>query len=227
MLRSVVVWGGAGQLGRVVVSHFNASNRWRTISVDLLQNDEAAANIIVPKAGPVESNALYLINALRELASPDSRAGIDAAVCVAGGWAGGNIASSTVLQDFEGQLSCNLRPALMCAHVASQVLNEDGLLVLTGAQTVYKGGTPGMIPYGLVKSATHHLIASLALPQSGLPARTTVVGILPTTLDTEMNRKWMPKEDFSRWTPLVQVAGTVLKWADGRERPQNGAMIPV
>jgi dihydropteridine reductase len=63
-----------------------------------------------------------------------------------------------------------------------------------------------MIGYGMAKSAVHHLTKSLAGQNSGLPAESLVVAILPITLDTPMNRKWMADADFSTWTPLQFVA---------------------
>lgn len=63
-----------------------------------------------------------------------------------------------------------------------------------------------MIGYGLAKAAVHQLTKSLAQKESGLPGDASVVAILPVTLDTPMNRKWMPKADFSTWTPLEFVA---------------------
>jgi NAD(P)-dependent dehydrogenase (short-subunit alcohol dehydrogenase family) len=64
----------------------------------------------------------------------------------------------------------------------------------------------GMIGYGMAKAAVHQLTQSLAGPGSGLPDNATALAILPVTLDTPMNRKWMSKADFSTWTPLDFVA---------------------
>lgn len=58
----------------------------------------------------------------------------------------------------------------------------------------------------MAKAAVHHLTKSLASQNSGLPENAIAVAILPITLDTPMNRKWMPKADFSTWTPLEFVA---------------------
>lgn len=63
-----------------------------------------------------------------------------------------------------------------------------------------------MIGYGLAKAAVHQLTKSLAQHGSGLPTDASVIAILPITLDTPMNRKWMPQADFSTWTPLEFVA---------------------
>jgi dihydropteridine reductase len=78
---------------------------------------------------------------------------------------------------------------------------SGGLLVLTGAKPAL-GPTPGtalshtcmlcvyvcrltddccagMIGYGMAKAAVHQLVSSLSQQNSGLPADTTVLGILP------------------------------------------------
>jgi len=66
--------------------------------------------------------------------------------------------------------------------------------------------TSGMIGYGMAKAAVHQLTKSLAAENSGLPPSSLSVAIVPVTLDTPMNRKWMPNADFSTWTPLEFVA---------------------
>lgn len=63
-----------------------------------------------------------------------------------------------------------------------------------------------MIGYGMAKASVHHLTKTLAAPGSGLPTNCTAVAILPETLDTPMNRKWMPKADTSSWTSLDFVS---------------------
>ena len=63
-----------------------------------------------------------------------------------------------------------------------------------------------MIGYGLAKAAVHQLTKSLGEDKSGLPNGAVAVAILPITLDTPMNRKWMSGADFSTWTTLDYVA---------------------
>lgn len=58
--------------------------------------------------------------------------------------------------------------------------------------------TPGMIGYGMAKAAIHQLTKTLAHHDSGMPEKSCVLALLPITLDTPMNRKWMPNADFSR-----------------------------
>lgn len=98
------------------------------------------------------------------------------------------------------------------------------MLTLTGAQAALSP-TPGMIGYGLAKAAVHHLTQSLSDGKSGLPSNSCVASILPVTLDTPMNRKWMAKADTSTWTPLEYVAELLVKWARGEERPNSGSLV--
>lgn len=91
------------------------------------------------------------------------------------------------------------------ATIGANYLKPGGLLALTGANPALKG-TPGMMGYGMAKAAVHQLTKSLAGKDSGLPANSLVVAILPITLDTPMNRKWMPNGDVSSWTPLEFIA---------------------
>lgn len=110
------------------------------------------------------------------------------------------------------------------AALAAQHLKAGGLLALTGAKPALEG-TPGMIGYGMAKAAVHQLTRSLAGEKSGLPEDSLVVSILPVTLDTPMNRKWMPKADFGSWTSLTEVAELFGKWTLGQERPKNGSLL--
>jgi dihydropteridine reductase len=44
-------------------------------------------------------------------------------------------------------------------------------------------------------------------------------------LDTPMNRKFMPQEDFSAWTALQDVAEPLVKWTvEHKDWPVNGAL---
>ena len=67
-------------------------------------------------------------------------------------------------------------------------------MVLPGAAPA-TAGTPTMAGYGMAKAAVHQLTLSLAMQGSGLPEDSTAAAILPVTLDTPMNRKWMAKAD--------------------------------
>lgn len=111
------------------------------------------------------------------------------------------------------------------AALAAKHLKAGGCLVLPGAKPAL-GGTPGMMGYGMAKAAVHQLTKSLAEPKSGLPENASSLALLPITLDTPMNRKWMPKADTSTWTSLEFVADLLFGWADSdANRPASGSLV--
>lgn len=130
---------------------------------------------------------------------------LDGIICVAGGWAGGSAASKDFLANSELMWKQSVWSSVIAASLAAQTLKDDGFLSLTGAKAALEG-TPGMIGYGMAKAAVHQLTKSLAEKDGGLPAGSLVASILPVTLDTPMNRKWMPKADTTTWTSLEFVA---------------------
>ncbi|XP_042181561.1 dihydropteridine reductase isoform X2 [Oncorhynchus tshawytscha] len=150
----VLVYGGRGALGSKIVQHFK-SKGWWVASIDIVANEEANANVLVKlsesfteQAGQVTADVAQLLG--------DQK--VDAILCVAGGWAGGNCSSK------------------------------------------------GMVGYGMAKAAVHQLCQSLAGEDSGMPHGGVAVAILPVTLDTPMNRKFMPDADFGSWTPLEYIS---------------------
>lgn len=130
---------------------------------------------------------------------------LDGIICVAGGWAGGNATSKDFLGNAELMWKQSVWSSVIAASLAAASLKTGGFLSLTGAKAALEG-TPGMMGYGMAKAAVHQLTKSLAAKDSGLPADSLVASILPVTLDTPMNRKWMPKADTSTWTPLQFIA---------------------
>lgn len=148
---------------------------------------------------------------------------LDAIICVAGGWAGGN-AKKDLAKNADLMWKQSVWTSSISASVGAKYLKEGGLIALTGAKPALSG-TPGMIGYGMAKAAVHQLTKSLSEKDSGLPEGSLAVCILPITLDTPMNRKWMPKADFTTWTPLTFVSEMLLNWTNDEKRPANGSLL--
>lgn len=216
----VVIYGGRGALGAAVVKHFKANNYW-VGAIDLAPVDEADSSIIVSKDANWSTQASTVISGLEAALGGDK---IDAIINVAGGWAGGNAASKDFLKNCELMWAQSVWSSTITAQAASKFLKEGGIVTLPGAQPALKG-TPGMIGYGLAKAAVHQLTKSLGEEESGLPNGAVAVAILPVTLDTPMNRKWMASADFSTWTTLEFVAELFLKWTKGNDRPKSGSLV--
>jgi len=213
----VLVYGGSGGLGKVIVSKFKHAG-FEVVSVDLLENSEAQYPVRITGDGSLE-DANKVVQQVKSIGKP-----VDTVICVAGGFNMNNIKDGAIFSALDRMLSFNLKSAVSCGYVAANTLKEGGLVVFTGASAALNP-TPTMLAYGLSKSATHHLIKSLAQPDSGMPKGTTVAAILPITLDTPMNRKDMPTANFDNWTPLDDVAQLLLDWASDKNKPPNGGMV--
>ncbi|XP_055597121.1 dihydropteridine reductase [Uranotaenia lowii] len=215
----VLIYGGRGALGASCVQYFKKNNWW-VGCIDLAENESADVNIVVDRDADWVSQEQNVLSKVQQSLSGDK---LDAVICVAGGWAGGN-AQKDLAKNADLMWKQSVWSSTISATVGANYLKEGGLLALTGACPAL-GATPGMIGYGMAKAAVHQLTKSLAGKDSGLPEKSLVVSILPVTLDTPMNRKWMPNADFGTWTTLDFVAELFHKWTKGEERPANGSLI--
>ncbi|KAF7248287.1 Dihydropteridine reductase [Varanus komodoensis] len=218
----VLVYGGRGALGSKCVQYFRAKDWW-VASIDLAENEEACANIVVKMSDSFTEQANQVTEDVEKLLGEKK---VDAIFCVAGGWAGGSAKAKSVYKNSDLMWKQSVWTSTISGHLATRHLKEGGLLTLTGAKAALSG-TPGMIGYGMAKAAVHQLCQSLSGSSSGLPPGSAAVAILPVTLDTPMNRKSMPDADFSSWTPLDFIAETFYDWVTGKKRPGSGSLIQV
>jgi len=153
----------------------------------------------------------------------------------------------------ERMMSKNLYPLLAAGYAAHHFMTDNnGLMVAIGA-TAALGPTPGMMGYGLSKVATHHFVQTLGgLTTKSVATKSarqlarrlrrettgsgnssylnglSVIGILPTTIDTPMNREAMPQADFSQWTKSIDISKEIGTWIQQPAlRPHSGSLVKV
>jgi NAD(P)-dependent dehydrogenase (short-subunit alcohol dehydrogenase family) len=83
----------------------------------------------------------------------------------------------------------------------------------------------GSAAYAASKAAAVAMIDSLAEELKGTGVRVNT--ILPSIIDTETNRKAMPKEDFSRWPKPADIARVILFLCSDDAKVIHGAAVPV
>lgn len=220
-MAKVLVYGGKGALGSVLVTHFKARGDW-VLSIDLAANEAADANVVIDSKGDLNQQAAQV---LKEVGVAAGGSKLDALFCVAGGWAGGNASSDDFVKNCDLMMKQSIWTSVISAAVGAHHLKKGALLTLTGAVPCLKG-TAGMMGYGLSKAAVHQLTQSLAQANNGLPVDCCVQTILPITLDTPMNRKFMPDADFSTWTPMSYVGDMFTSWlTDPSSRHPSGSLV--
>ncbi|XP_026285935.1 dihydropteridine reductase isoform X1 [Frankliniella occidentalis] len=216
----VVIYGGKGALGAACVKHFK-NNNWWVASIDMKEMEEADASIVVEPSENWTAQETQVLSKVKEVLGDEK---VEAIINVAGGWAGGHAGSKDFIANADLMWRQSVWSSCISAAIAAKHLKEGGVVTLPGAKAA-TAGTPGMIGYGIAKAAIHQLTQSLAAPNSGLPANSFVASILPITLDTPMNRKWMPDADTSSWTSLEYIADLFLRWSKNEGRPASGSLV--
>uniref|UniRef100_A0A8C1HZ21 Dihydropteridine reductase n=2 Tax=Cyprinus carpio TaxID=7962 RepID=A0A8C1HZ21_CYPCA len=200
----VIVYRGKGALGSACVQYFRAKN---------------CLSCLNPKDCTTLSFFFIQVTAdVGELLGEDK---VDAVLCAAGGWAAGSAKYACILCTPSLYKTADLMwkqcVDLHDLQSPSNQTPERGLKhTLAGAKAAL-----GCIGYGLAKAAVHQLCQILSPANSGLPPGSAAVAILPVTLDTPMNRKFMPDGDVSSWTPLELF----YKWTTGENRPPSGTLM--
>uniref|UniRef100_A0A8D1T069 Dihydropteridine reductase n=1 Tax=Sus scrofa TaxID=9823 RepID=A0A8D1T069_PIG len=216
--RRVLVYGGRGALGSRCVQAFRARNWW-VASIDVVENEEASANVVVKMTDSFTEQADQVIPGV---------GGLNLSHSCDLGHSGGNARSLTqsLFKNCDLMWKQSMWTSTISSHLATKHLKEGGLLTLAGAKAALDG-TPGMIGYGMAKGAVHQLCQSLAGKDSGMPSGAAAIAVLPVTLDTPLNRKSMPHADFSSWTPLEFLVETFHDWIIEKNRPSSGSLIQV
>jgi len=220
MNKKVLIYGGCGGLGRAVVAHFK-SGGYNVISIDINANPEADSNVKVDLSHDWVQQEQHVTQQVQDILKGDK---LEAVINVAGGWAGGNAQDPAWVKNADLMWKQSVWSSSIAATLAAKHLEKGGLLVLPGAAPA-TAGTPGMMGYGMAKAAVHQLVKSLGSSGSGLPEGSCVLAILPVTLDTPMNRKFMPNADFTTWTSLSEVANYLQTWTEHRQRPGTGSLV--
>lgn len=220
MAGRVLIYGGSGALGAICVTTFKAKDLW-VCSIDLRPNEAADANVIVTELNDFEKQNEEVQKRVAEVLNGEK---VDGIFCVAGGWAGGNAASKDLIKNSNLMWKQSVWSSTISASLAANHLKDGGVVTLPGAAPALNG-TAGMIGYGMAKAAVHQMTKSLGEKNSGLPEDSTAVCIMPVTLDTPMNRKWMPDADQTSWTPMEYIASMFHEWMNKQGTPPSGSLV--
>src|SRR6266436_6078969 len=151
---------------------------------------------------------------------------LDALVNTVGGYAGGMKLWELETKVFDQMLALNLRSgyALSRAVVRAMLKQGHGSIVNVASKAALDHAA-GAAAYAASKAAAVAMIDSLAADLQGTGVR--VNSILPSIIDTEANRKAMPKADFLKWPKPQDIARVILFLCSEEAKVIRGAAIPV
>jgi NAD(P)-dependent dehydrogenase (short-subunit alcohol dehydrogenase family) len=217
--KTIVVTGAFGTLGRAVAAVAGA----RGAKVAML-------DVAVPPANPIAgaiaiavdlTNAEATAAAMRKVRDETGR--IDALLNIAGGFVWQTVADGDA-KAWDKMFALNLKTALTASKAALPFLIEaNGAIVNIGANAALNAGA-GMGAYTASKAGVHKLTESMAQELKG---KVRVNAVLPSTLDTPLNRKDMPNVDPSLWVKPEDLAKVILFLSSDEAHDITGALLPV
>jgi NAD(P)-dependent dehydrogenase (short-subunit alcohol dehydrogenase family) len=223
----VLVTGATGGLGPAVVAAFLADG-WRVVATsrsgrppqDLVGHDhlESVATDLFEPADVAE--------AVTVAAADRAGAPLKALVNLVGGYAIGGLVHETPVEQFERQLTLNLRPTYLVTKAVLPHLVDGGggAIVCMSARAAVRPfrGAGG---YATAKGAVIAFAEAVAVEYRAAGVRCNAV--LPSVIDTPANRDREPDADTSRWVPPEQVAAVIRFLCSDDSAPTSGAAIPV
>ena len=228
--RVVLVAGGTGGLGRAVSLAFLDAGARATVTYRRREEFETLKNLAAADGARLEGFDTDVTDEAAVTALVDgivARHGrLDALVNTVGGYAGGVKLWELDTKVFEKMMNLNLRSGYALARAAVRVMLKQGsgAIVNVAAKAAIDHGA-GASAYAASKAAAVAMMDCLAEDLKGTGVRAN--SILPSIIDTEANRKAMPKADFSKWPKAEDIARVILFLCGDEAKVVHGAALPV
>lgn len=221
-MRSVIITGGFGVLGRAVAEAFREGG-------DRVARIDFAPSAADENPGGLDLGGVDLTDAEQaEAAVERVRAelgGIDVLVNVAGGFVWETLDDGGPAT-WAKMFAMNATTCVTMTKAALPILRATpgAAIVNIGAGSALNAGA-GMGAYAASKQAVHKLTESLAAELAGTDC--TINAVLPSIIDTPVNRADMPYADYAQWVQPASLAKVIQFLASPCARTISGALIPV
>lgn len=228
--RVAIVTGGTGALGSAVAMDlagsgarvavpYTADEHWAALEsrAGAAREQFWGAKADLTNAGAVEHFVSDVVERWDRL---------DFLVCIAGGFAAGKI-HETSEEAWDRMFDLNLRTVYLAVHAAAPVMIRQnfGRIVTISSGAILNGGGAGIAAYAISKGAVRQLTEILASELKAYNIHAHC--ILPGTMDTEANRRDMPKADFSQWVSTADVARVIHFLLSDDARAVRSVAVPV
>lgn len=224
----VMVTGASGALGSVVCQKFYEAGATLVLSdrseehIDALLTQLGDQHTkIIADLGDPEAVA----KAIEQIEAQGYQ--IDVLVHTVGGYAGGNPVHEDSVTTLQKQLYINTQALFVtCGAVAAHMLRhaKGGKIIMTLSGLAEKGPKNNGAT-AASKAAARSIMQSMAAELQ--EHHINVNGVSPSTMDTEANRKAMPKADFSKWVKPEAVADAMLFLASSQADHIRGMNLGV
>jgi NAD(P)-dependent dehydrogenase (short-subunit alcohol dehydrogenase family) len=227
----VLIAGGTGGLGREVTMAFLEAGA--SVMVTYRREEEFAAVVSsaerigakLPDGAAVDVTDSAAVE--KFVAGMVAKYGrVDILVNTVGGYAGGTNLWEVDPRVYDQMMQLNLKAGFVLARtvVPEMIRQNRGWIVNIASKAAVDHGAGGAL-YAASKAGALALFDSLAAEVK--PYNINVNSVLPSIIDTAVNRKAMPGADFSKWPKPEEIARVILFLCSEEARVIHGAAIPV
>ena len=225
-----LIAGGTGGLGRTVSRAFLAEGARVIVTYRKKQEFDDLKKIAGADLSNLVGSDLDVTNeaAVQKFISNTvmENARLDFLINTVGAYAGGVKLWDTDPDVFDQQLKLNLISGyVLCRAVVPLMLKQQRGAIISVASKAAVDHAAGAAAYAASKAAAVAMMDSLAADLKGSGVR--VNSILPSIIDTQVNRKAMPGADFAKWPKPDDIARVILFLCSDDARVIHGAAIPV
>jgi NAD(P)-dependent dehydrogenase (short-subunit alcohol dehydrogenase family) len=228
--RVALIAGGTGGLGRAVSQAFLQEGAKVIVTYREQKEFEDLKHIAGAVASSLQGHRVDVTDtaAVEQLVQRISAdyGRLDVVVNTVGAYAGGVKLWELDPKVFDLMLALNLRSGFTISRAVVPVMlkQKRGAIVnIASKAAVDRAG--GAAAYVASKAAAVAMMDSLAADLKGTGVR--VNSVLPSIIDTEVNRKAMPKADFTEWPKPEDIARVILFLCSDDAKLIHGAAVPV
>ncbi len=154
----------------------------------------------------------------------DAHGRLDYLANIAGTWRGGDPIHETDADTFDFLFDVNLKTMFLASkHAIPHIQETEGAIVSVASRSSLEGGEGDGI-YRASKAGVRLLTETIAEENKG---RLRANAVMPSVIDTPMNRDMMPDSDHSKWVDPADIGDVVLFLCSDAASVTSGAAVPV
>ncbi|MGC2431729.1 MAG: SDR family NAD(P)-dependent oxidoreductase [Nitrososphaeraceae archaeon] len=223
----VLITGGTGALGKTLTQRFISSGATTIATYLKDENIEANKGQNTNNAQFIKADVTREEQVVRLISAVVERFGhIDILVNSVGGYLGGKSVTDLEEHEWDLMMNLNLKSAFLISKHVIPVMKSSG----PGGKIVHISSKTGLkaeghdSAYAASKSGLIRLVESISQETKDLGINVNC--ILPSVIDTEANRRAMPKADFSKWVKTDDITNVVFFLCSQEAKVITGAAIP-
>lgn len=204
MKKVLLIFGANGQLAKRITEFLLTKGFDRTYLFDFnFDKSYSTAEQIIVSDLSSEANVEKAFESIKT--DKDSALYLFSTI---GGFEIGETIWNTSLDNLHRMLNTNFITNFNIAKKFSEltIKSKYGVCGFTSAATA-NHPSENTFAYGVSKAALSYMIKNLSI--EGEKINLSVFGIAPFIIDTDLNRKWNPDADFSKWAKPLEIASIV------------------